>query len=125
MPQTRQVRTTERRKKRIAKVDGGIMPAEIMLQVARFWYGRFAKEANKTAGQDPEKLKDYAIQARGAASDAAPYFHPRLATLQSNVNLTGRLTLEALVSESLKLAEAAANDAVPEMIDVTPKDAAE
>lgn len=36
-----------------------------------------------------------------SAKEAAPYIHPRLATLQSNVNLTGRLTLEALVMQSL------------------------
>lgn len=35
------------------------------------------------------------------ARSAAPYIHPKLATLQSNVNLTGRLTLEALVQASI------------------------
>lgn len=84
----------------------GITPLEYMLRVMR----------------DPRARTE---RRDWAAAQAAPYVHPRLATLQSNVNLTGRLTLEALVSESLKLAEAAANDAVPEMIDVTPKDAAE
>ncbi len=36
-----------------------------------------------------------------ASSAAAPYIHPKLATLQSNVNLTGRLTLEQLVTQSI------------------------
>ena len=48
-----------------------------------------------------------------AAAQAAPYIHPKLATLQSNVNLTGRLTLEDLVSETMKLHhERAANENV-------------
>lgn len=52
-----------------------------------------------------------------AAGAAAPYIHPRLATLQSNVSLSGKLTLEALVQQSMPLP---ANANVP-LIDVTPK----
>lgn len=35
------------------------------------------------------------------AKAAAPYIHPKLATLQSNVSLSGKLTLEQLVTSSL------------------------
>ena len=52
-----------------------------------------------------------------AAKEAAPYIHPKLATLQSNVNLTGRLTLEALVTNSL---ESANSNVVAGLVDITP-----
>lgn len=88
--------------KRLAKIDAGIMPADVMLKVMRFHYGRFEREAAKPSKtRDEAQLALYADKARQAASDVAPYYHPKLATLQSNVNLTGRLTLEALVMQSI------------------------
>lgn len=60
-----------------------------------------------------------AAAAVGAAEKAAPYIHPRLATLQSNVNLTGRLTLGELVRMSLP--SPAANDEVGQLLDITPE----
>lgn len=84
----------------------GLTPLDYMLKVMR----------NTKA---PAARRDW------AASAAAPYVHPRLATLQTNMNITGRLTLEALVMQSLPAP--ADNDDVAEMIDITPgeKDAAE
>ncbi len=58
-----------------------------------------------------------------AAQTAAPYIHPKLATLQSNVNLTGRLTLAELVEASLPT-PANSNDAV-KLIEGDKVDAAE
>ena len=52
-----------------------------------------------------------------AANAAAPYIHPKLATLQSNVNLTGRLTLEALVNESIKASLPANDDEAMKLIE--------
>lgn len=60
----------------------GITPLEYMLNVLR---------DKKTS----DSRRDW------AANAAAPYIHPKLSTLQSHVNLTGRLTLEQLVAGSI------------------------
>lgn len=77
--------------------NSGLTPLDYMLQVMR-------------NPRLPADRRDW------AANASAPYVHPKLATLQSNVNLTGRLTLGDLVRMSMPQA---AND--PEgLIDVTP-----
>jgi hypothetical protein len=76
--------TTKVRKTVEKAVNAGLTPLEYMLRTMR----------NPKAGS---ARRDWAAQT------AAPYLHPRLATLQSNVNLTGRLTLEALVEQSMAL----------------------
>ncbi len=60
----------------------GLTPLDYMLSVLR-------------DTTQPPSRRDWASAA------AAPYIHPKLATLQSNVNLTGRLTLEQLVTQSI------------------------
>jgi len=60
----------------------GITPLEYMLKVMR---NRRASDARR----------DW------AAAAAAPYVHPRLATVQTHTHITGHLTLEQLVSATL------------------------
>ncbi len=81
--------------------NAGLMPLEYMLKVMR-------------NPKIPAPRRDWASQT------AAPYIHPKLATLQSNVNLTGRLTLAELVEASLP---AAANSNVPATLDEKDADA--
>lgn len=76
----------------------GITPLDYMLEVLR-------------NPKLPAARRDW------AASQAAPYIHPKLATLQSNVNLTGRLTLEALVNESIKASLPANDDEAAKVIE--------
>ena len=79
-------------------VASGLMPLEYMLNVMR-------------NPKLPAARRDW------AANAAAPYIHPKLATLQSNVNLTGRLTLEALVNESIKASLPANDDEAMKVIE--------
>lgn len=60
----------------------GLMPLDYMLKVMR------DTKADRARRDDMAKA-------------AAPYIHPKLATLQSDVKLTGRLTLEQLVLASV------------------------
>lgn len=76
----------------------GIMPLEYMLAVMR--------DTKANQGRRDEMAKA-----------AAPYIHAKLATLQSNVNLTGRLTLEALVNESIKASLPANDDEAMKLIE--------
>lgn len=100
------------------------MPADVMLHAMRFHYDRHLSEQRKA-----KKLRDDSVvttelnTAHGYARDVAPYYHPKLATLQSNVNLTGRLTLEQLVEASLPT-PANSNEAV-KLIEGDKVDAAE
>ena len=68
----------------VRATNSGMMPLEYMLKIMR-------------NPRVPAPRRDW------AAEKAAPYIHPKLATLQSNVNLTGRLTLEQLVEQSMPL----------------------
>lgn len=105
----------------------GITPLDGMIHVMRYYY----RSATKLETKRLTKLKDETPEAfeirqrkhqldlenameglKGAAREAAPFIHPKLATLQSNVNLTGRLTLEQLVEASLPL-PANSNAALP------------
>lgn len=75
-----------------------------MLHAMRFHYDRHLTEQRKTKSRRDDSLVTGELStAHGYARDVAPYYHPKLATLQSNVNLTGRLTLEQLVEASLPL----------------------
>lgn len=93
------------------------MPVDILLDVARYHHDKALAARNKKPGKiegtaliDPAAVIDIQTEIRtehamavNAADKAAPYYHPKLATLQSNVNLTGRLTLEQLVEQSMPL----------------------
>jgi hypothetical protein len=82
----------------------GVMPAEVMLDAMRFHYGLAQIERDKGHAADVSVLKSELSAAQAFARDAAPYYHPKLATLQSTVALTGRLTLEQLVAGSIATA---------------------
>lgn len=104
--------------RRIAKDSPGIMPAETMLKVMRYWAGRFdraiVKRPTKAEKAAHETLiASYSERTMSAAARAAPYYHPTLATLQSNVNLTGRLTLEQLITQSMSKMLSANEDTGP------------
>lgn len=85
----------------------GYLPLEMLLDISRYHHARAlklrdekpTKARTKAAIQADLRIEHSLVQA--AADKAAPYLHPRLATLQSNVNLTGRLTLEELVTQSI------------------------
>lgn len=92
-------KATTAREKRVSLT--GITPLDVMIKDMRFHDELVDKELAKAR----PNLKIVVAElkaARSAATDAAPYVHPKLATLQSNVNLTGRLTLEQLVETSIK-----------------------
>ncbi len=79
----------------------GVMPATVMLENMRLHYAIAEAEKRRGAKADLNLMASELGKAHEAAKDVAPYYHSKLATLQSNVNLTGRLTLEDLVMQSL------------------------
>lgn len=88
------------RQKRVAAT--GVVPIDVMLDDMRYHHALALAELRKTGkSRDHAKISSELLAAREAARDVAPYIHPKLATLQSNVNLTGRLTLEDLVGLSM------------------------
>lgn len=113
------------------------MPVDILLDIARYHHDKALAARRKKPGKikgtaliDPSAVIDIQTEIRtehamavNAADKAAPYYHPKLATLQSNVNLTGRLTLEQLVEASLPT-PANSNEAV-KLIEGDKVDAAE
>lgn len=102
-------KTSVSRQKRAAAT--GILPADILLEIARYHYGKSLEaRAKRGLNRDENEIRTENAMAVTAADKAAPYYHHRLATLTSNVNLTGRLTLEDLVTASLP---APANSNVP------------
>jgi hypothetical protein len=98
----------------------GIAPLEVMIDVMRWHYGRALEEIARPAPRDIDFIEAELDKAHDKARDAAPYVHPKLATLQSNVNLTGRLTLGELVRMSMPQLNADNEDAP--MLDVTPNE---
>lgn len=108
-------RATKKIREKAAKT--GLMPVDILLDIARYHHDKAIKARGKrpaktpgTAIVDPKSISDIENEIRtehamavSAADKVAPYYHPKLATLQSNVNLTGRLTLDQLVTETMKL----------------------
>lgn len=108
------------KKIRAKPVKPGLMPVDILLDIARYHHGRAldlresqarviegkpAEDLDITviAGSIEVEIRSEHAMAASAADKVAPYYHPKLATLQSNVNLTGRLTLEQLVEQSMPL----------------------
>ena len=87
----------------------GAMPLDVMLDAMRWHYSIALTERQKGGLADIGVITASLDSAADKAKDLAPYYHPRLTTVQSNVNLTGRLTLEQLVEASLK-ASLPAND---------------
>jgi hypothetical protein len=84
--------TQKRRADAIAAAQAGVTPLEVMLKRMRFHYER--AEQFFADGSD-EALKAVASeleQAGDAAKDAAPYVHPRLATL-TDPKGTGPITV--------------------------------
>lgn len=75
----------------------GITPLEVMLDNMRFAYSEAGGLLAKllTAGADPteafdqfKELLKYRGMAQEAAKDAAPYMHPRLASVEMNAKVT-------------------------------------
>jgi hypothetical protein len=128
-------KATIERQKKAAKT--GLMPVDILLDIARYHHNKALKARAKrpakapgTAIIDPQSVSDIENEIRTehamavtAADKVAPYYHPKLATLQSNVNLTGRLTLEQLVEASLPTP--ANSNVVAKLIEGDKVDAAE
>jgi len=80
--------------------ESGPMPTDVMLDAMRHHYTLVLEERQKSRPDRKLVAAELAL-AHGYARDAAPYYHPKLATLHSNVNLTGRLTLEQLIIASM------------------------
>lgn len=78
----------------------GVMPDTVMLENMRFHYAIAEAEKRRGAKGDINMIAAELSKAHEAAKDVAPYYHAKLATLSSNVNLTGRITLEDLVEQS-------------------------
>lgn len=90
---------------RTARMD--ILPANVMLNNMRRVYGlALSEEARQlrlpVAQRNLADANQLFNVAQTYAVDAAPYYHPKLATLQSNVNIEGRMTLEMLVTASIQ-----------------------
>ena len=70
-------------KERQKILDGGRSPLEIMVQIARWHFGRWAIEKRKSPKErDEDRLMAKADAAVDAASKAAPYVHPKFAAVQ-------------------------------------------
>lgn len=78
------------------KVLEGISPMEVLLDDMRFFYtlgqNKMTEASQTPPGKEQSKnfkaacaLKDIA---RGCARDVAPYIHPKLASVQANVNVS-------------------------------------
>lgn len=73
----------------------GISPIEVLLNDMRFYYSLGEMEMQQVYMMEPGKKKANAFRAagalkdiaRGCARDAAPYIHPKLASLQANVHV--------------------------------------
>ena len=97
----------------------GVMPATILLDIARFHYQkalvlrrRKPRDEKLKAEVKTELRQEHAL-AIDAANKAAQFYHSKLASLQSNVNLEGRITLEDLVMQSF---QPAANSNAPGLL---------
>lgn len=105
------------------------MPVDIILDIARYHYEKAIRLRNSRPRGEKNKermaldLKAEHALALDAATKAAPFYHPKLATLQSNINLDGRITLEDLVTASLP-APANNNDTVEEITESVDENAA-
>ncbi|TXH08619.1 MAG: hypothetical protein E6R03_17885 [Hyphomicrobiaceae bacterium] len=110
-------KANSQREKKVAIT--GITPLDAMIYVMRHYHDRAVelvkkpkprREKDETAFDHEKRVRahnldiDNAMESlKQSAREAAPYIHPKLATLQSTANLTGRLTLEALVEKSMAL----------------------
>lgn len=81
----------------IARVQSeGIMPLDVLLNDMRFYYNLGENKMMEAQTCEPGKKQSVAFRAAtalkdiaaGRARDAAPYIHPKLASLQANVNVT-------------------------------------
>ena len=98
----------------------GITPLEVMLDNMRFAYSEAGDLLAKllTEGAEPteafDQLKEllkYRGMAQEAAKDAAPYMHPRLASVEIDATLTTR-TLDQELAALNALAHSAGNSQV-------------
>lgn len=81
----------------------GVLPCDVMLDAMRHHYQIVLDERAKglkTNGSNSKIAKELVI-AQGYARDAAPYYHSRLATLQTNMNVNGTLTLSQLLAQPI------------------------
>lgn len=83
------------------------MPGDMLLRIARYWYGRFdlAVETQQSKTTETpaaaEKLAYFSDRALTAATKAAPYFHPTMMAVKAQIGANGDLTLEDLVRASM------------------------
>lgn len=74
----------------------GISPLEVLLNDMRFFYTLGENKMRQAETEPAGKKQATAFRSacslkeisRGCARDAAPYIHPKLASLQANVNVT-------------------------------------
>lgn len=82
----------------------GISPLEVLLNDMRFFYNLGENKMTEAAMQEPGKKQAAAFRSacslkeisRNCARDAAPFIHPKLASLQANVQVTN---IEAELAE--------------------------
>lgn len=79
----------------------GAMPTDVMLKTMRFHYAIAEAEERKGKNADLELISLELNRAHAAATDVAPYYHSRLATLQTNMNVSGTLTLAQLLAQPI------------------------
>lgn len=98
--------------------ESGATPLDVMIEDMRWHHSLALTEQAKGAKADKKLVTQELAAARDAAKDAAPYVHPKLATLRTDMNLTGTLTLDLLVRAALALN----NDAGAALLDITPNE---
>jgi len=79
----------------------GILPLDLMLAEMHLHYGIAVKERAKGKNANQALIKEASTAARECAKDAAPYLHPKLASIQhsGNVHLTHEQALKELAGE--------------------------
>jgi len=87
----------------------GILPADVLLEAMRYHHARAQTELRKPKPKAAIVKAELAL-AGGFAKDAAPYYHSRLATLQTKLAVTGKISLLDLVMQSIP---SAANSNTP------------
>jgi hypothetical protein len=79
----------------------GVLPCDVMLDAMRHHYQIVLDERAKGQKAKASKIASEFSIAHGYARDAAPYYHSRLATLQTQMNVSGTLTLSQLLDQAI------------------------
>lgn len=76
--------------------EGGIMPMDVLLNDMRYFHNLAEqlvkkiknKEIDEETAEDLKKAIGFKQIARECARDVSPYIHPKLASVEANVNVT-------------------------------------